>query len=52
MFARVVAVLTKGDPDEMRALAADFITPEVEKLRAAKLAQIAALQAEVDGLPG
>ena len=47
MEERVSAVIQSGDPAQYEALALDFLTPAQEKIRAEKLAQIAALKAEL-----
>jgi len=47
MVQRVSAVLQSGDPAQFEALAIEFLTPAEEKIRAEKLAQLAALKAEL-----
>jgi len=47
MVAKVSAALASGKLDELQAIAVDFLTPEEEKARAAKLAQLEALKAEL-----
>ena len=47
MVQRVSAVLQSGDRTQYQALAIEFLTPAEEKIRAEKLAQLAALKAEL-----
>lgn len=50
MVSRVSEVLQSGDPAQFEALAVDFLTPAQDKLRAEKMAQLEALQAEIAAL--
>lgn len=50
MQTSVAAVLSSGDPAQYEALATEFLTPVEEKARLAKVAQLAALQAEAAAL--
>jgi len=50
MESRVASVLSSGDPAQYEALAAEFLTPAEEKARLAKVAQLAALQAQAAAL--
>lgn len=47
MTARVTAVLQSGDPLQYEALGREFVTPEQDRIRAEKLAQLNALKAEL-----
>jgi len=47
MVQRVSTALQSGDPAQFEALAIEFLTPAEEKIRAEKLAQLAALKAEL-----
>jgi hypothetical protein len=50
MESRVTSVLSSGDPAQYEALATEFLTPAEEKARLAKVAQLAALQAQAAAL--
>lgn len=47
MVSRVTEVLQSGDPEQFAALAVDFLTPEQDKIRAEKMAQLESLKAEL-----
>ena len=47
MVQKVQAALQSGDPAQFQALAVEFLTPEQDKQRAEKLAQLEALKAEL-----
>ena len=47
MIQKVTDALQSGDPAQFQAIALDFITPEEEKIRAEKLAQLESLKAEL-----
>jgi len=47
MIAKVSAALQSGNLEALQAIAVDFLTPEEEKQRAEKLAQLEALKAEL-----
>jgi len=51
MVQKVSAVLASKDPAQYEALAKEFLTPAEQLARAEKLAQIAALQAELGITP-
>ena len=47
MTARVMTALQSGDPAQYEALGREFVTPEQDRIRAEKLAQLNALKAEL-----
>jgi len=47
MIGKVSAALQSGNLEALQAIAVDFLTPEQEKQRAEKLAQLEALKAEL-----
>jgi len=47
MTAHVTAVLQSRDPAQYEALAIEFLTPEQDRIRAEKLAQLEALKTEL-----
>tara|TARA_R110000868_G_scaffold302692_2_gene563252 strand:+ start:1931 stop:2218 length:288 start_codon:yes stop_codon:yes gene_type:complete len=47
MVAKVSTVLQSNDPEQFAALAVEFLTPEQDKVRAEKMAQLEALKAEL-----
>ena len=51
MTERVASVLKSGDPAQYEALAAEFLTPEVEKKRAYLQAQAAEIAEQLASLP-